>query len=193
MGKGVDIIFKNLVKHGKHRSLKSKDIREHLPTLRDCAQGQKIVVEFGTRAGVSTIGLLKGQPKRLISYDIEKHPLFDPELCGRIAFPETQFQFIEQDVLEADIPEETDILFIDTLHTYDQLIEELTMHAGNVNDMIIMHDTETFKHTNEDKLPRNGRGLWDAIQDFLVLERDSWEIHEHFSNNNGLTIMERID
>jgi len=45
-------------------------INEHLPTLRSYAKKVSHVTEFGVRAGISTIGLLSGAPKKMISYDI---------------------------------------------------------------------------------------------------------------------------
>jgi hypothetical protein len=35
------------------------------------------------------------------------------------------------------------------------------------------------------------RGLYTALMDFLD-ENKNWKVKEHFTNNNGLTIIERI-
>jgi hypothetical protein len=34
-------------------------------------------------------------------------------------------------------------------------------------------------------------GLWPAIEEFLLLNKD-WVLHERFTNNNGLTILKKI-
>ena len=36
----------------------------------------------------------------------------------------------------------------------------------------------------------SGKGLWPAITEFLE-ENDNWELHERFTNNNGITILKR--
>ena len=95
------------------------------------------------------------------------------------------------------------MLFIDTLHTYNQLSKELRRHEKNVNKWIILHDTITFGQRDED-FYQNGaisdeitgekvekRGLYTALTDFLD-ENKNWKIKEHFTNNNGLTIIERV-
>jgi hypothetical protein len=88
-------------------------------------------------------------------------------------------------VLQAEI-EETDLLFIDTLHTYDQLREELRRHGGKARRYIVLHDTSTFGEQGE--VP-DSRGLWPAVQEFLV--QGTFHLKERRTNNNGLTILER--
>lgn len=87
--------------------------------------------------------------------------------------------------------EPTDLLFIDTLHVYDQLKKELDRHAACVRQFIIMHDTTTFGEIGEpiDGSP-NARGLWPAIEEFLESHCD-WQLRERFTNNNGLTVLSR--
>ena len=38
----------------------------------------------------------------------------------------------------------------------------------------------------------SGKGLWPAIEEFL-LESKEWIQHERFYNNNGLTILKRVN
>ena len=160
------------------------DINEHLPTLRDLASQVDSVTEFGTRHGVSTVALLAGQPKKLTCYDID--PKWDDwneilKLRGN-----TSLSFNAQSTLKVKM-EPTDFLFIDTLHTYDQLIEELRLHSGKVSKYIALHDTVTFAHVGED--PTKG-GLWDAVSEFIF--DGDFEVKYHYQNNNGLTVLQRI-
>ena len=46
------------------------DITEHCDKLRELAVQADSVVEFRMRHGVSTVALLAGQPKQMISYDL---------------------------------------------------------------------------------------------------------------------------
>ena len=73
----------------------------------------------------------------------------------------------------------------------------------SVNKWIILHDTITFGERDED-FYRNGkineevskqevtkRGLYTALIDFLE-ENKNWVIKDHYTNNNGLTVIERV-
>jgi hypothetical protein len=116
-------------------------------------------------------------------------------------------EFHCMDVLKADI-QETDLLFIDTLHTYTQLKQELAMHAHKVRKYIIFHDVVTYGHTPEPsefkthsgtvkQIPevmanyvKNDKGIMPAINEFLKAE-PSWQVEKHYANNNGLLIIKR--
>ena len=84
------------------------------------------VTELGTRTAVSTTALLYGKPEKLVCYDKFLYPQVNK--LRTMAGP-THLEFHQADVLQTDI-EETDLLFIDTWHVYEQLREELRRHAG---------------------------------------------------------------
>jgi hypothetical protein len=179
------------------------DINEHLPTLRKYASMCDHVTEMGTRFAISIYAFLIAKPKKVVSIDMNYHFFipYEKEINDFALECGTPFQFIEGDVLKMDI-EKTDMLFIDTLHTYNQLSKELRRHEKNVNKWIVAHDTVTFG-TADEKFYKNGKvsdeiakqkvrkkGLYTALTDFLE-ENKHWKIKEHFTNNNGLTIIER--
>src|SRR5262249_36237364 len=101
------------------------DINEHLPTLAALAGQCRHVTEMGTRTGVSTTALLFAQPDKLVCYDVRRFSEVDllQSLAGN-----TDFVFHQADVRNVTI-EETDLLFIDTWHVYEQLKDELRLHA----------------------------------------------------------------
>src|SRR5574343_628325 len=157
------------------------DINEHLPTLRKYAMKCAHVTEFGVRNAVSTVALAAGFPKRMVSYDIR--PM--PEAIERIIIGEVDFTFRLADVLQIEI-DPTEVLFIDTLHTYDQLNAELVKHADKVSKYLILHDTETFGIVGE----KRQRGIMPAIDEFLLMN-PIWRFHEIYRNNNGLMVLRR--
>lgn len=159
------------------------DIHEHLPTLYALARLCRHVTEMGTRAGVSTTALLFAQPERLVCYDRMKYRQVDAlrALAGR-----TDFVFHEADVLRVEI-EETDLLFLDTWHVYDQLREELRLHAGKVRRYVALHDTTAFGERGE---AEGHAGLWPAVEEFLA--RGTFRLKERYTNNNGLTVLEAL-
>jgi hypothetical protein len=97
---------------------------------------------------------------------------------------QTRFEFRQEDVLKAEV-EETDLLFIDTWHVYDQLREELRRHAGKARKYVVLHDTTTF----EDKGETEGHwGLWPAVEQFLA--EGTFRLMRRYDNNNGLTVLD---
>ena len=74
---------------------------------------------------------------------------------------------------------------------------ELKLHAKKVKKYIILHDTTTFATVDETHyetvfgMKVNNKGLWLAIEEFLE-ENKNWKLLERFTNNNGLTILEKI-
>ncbi len=160
------------------------DINEHLPTLYDLAVKCQHVTEMGTRTGVSTRAFLFAQPKTLVCYDIQHYPTVEEIL--RPISGKTRLEFIQADTLKVDI-EETDLLFIDTLHTGAQLRAELARHGNKARKYLVFHDTESFGEVGED-----GRkpGLNEAINDFFDAN-PQWRSMERHKNNNGLTILTR--
>ena len=94
-----------------------------------------------------------------------------------ISITNIDFEFIEADTLKIEI-EETDLLFIDTLHTEKQLKQELKLHAGKARKYIVLHDT--FSCSDE---------LLPVIEEFLKQGR--WKIKADYKNNNGMMILEK--
>jgi hypothetical protein len=165
------------------------DINEHLPTLKKYAEECDHITEMGVRWVVSTFAFMMGKPKKLISIDInpvEKHGIQTIDLISLAKTAGVEFEFVLGDTTEIEI-EETDFLFIDTLHTYTQLKKELALHPSKVKKYIGFHDTTTFAQVGEYKEV----GLWPAIEEFLS-SNPEWVIAEKFENNNGLTILKKI-
>ena len=168
--------------------LVKSDINEHLPTLLYYGSMVDHITEMGVRSGRSTTAWIKSAPKKLICYDLRLHPKFNILQYEKWAVEQKiDFHFIVGNTLKVEI-EETDLLFIDTLHQYPQLREELRLHADKVRNYIILHDTETFGERGEFN---HRHGLKKAIKKFLDISTE-WCISEHYANNNGLTILERI-
>lgn len=173
--------------YSKFCKLKS-DINEHMPTLYYYASQCKHITEMGVRNVVSTWAFLKSKPERIICYDIIRSNNIDIAITSAKENG-IELQFHEKNVLAVEI-EETDLLFIDTLHQYEQLVQELKLHANKVRKYIIFHDTSKFAYTDE--LTGQSGGLWPAIEEFLE-QTNEWQIKERYTNNNGLTIIQRND
>jgi len=176
------------------------DINEHIPTLIEYASECDHITEMGVRAITSTWAFLGAGPKKLISYDMENPNHYGANI--NVVYDVAKqygldYEFIQADVLTIDI-EETDLLFLDTWHAYDQLKAELDKHNSKARKYIIMHDTTSYEFRDEPLTSENtfkgekssGKGLWPAITEFLA-ENNNWEIYKRFTNNNGLTVLKR--
>lgn len=154
------------------------DIIEHLPTLYDYAKGT--IVELGTRYGASTSAFVaaceKGKCKKVISYDI------DP-LCNslyQIPGYKKYWDFRNKSSISPDplAPNKIDVLFIDTIHTYEHVTKELSLWVPKLNNsaVIIFHDTENTE-------------VKKAIEEHPLLKNSS---KEYRTNNNGLGIVRYV-
>lgn len=185
----------NLEQQFKEAVNKPSSINEHLPTLLRYGKKCKHITELGVRGAKSTLAWLYSNPSKLICYDIRNNSSINS--IGKLAASSNiDFTFHEKNVLEVEI-EKTDLLFIDTLHSYGQLKKELELHSSKVRKYIILHDTTSFEYKNEDsylgenvKVPENLKeGLWPAVEEFT--KNSDWFVEERYFNNNGLTILSR--
>lgn len=164
------------------------DIYQHLPTLKRYALMCNSVTELGVRTVVSTWAWLDAAVPTIRCYDINDPPADELQVAESFAQENNlDFMFTRDDVLKT-VLEPTDLLFIDTWHIYPQLKQELQLHSEVASKYMIFHDTTLYAHTGEDG---SARGLKDALDEFL-LSTDSWVIREIYTNNNGLTVLERV-
>jgi len=169
----------------------TSDINEHLSVMNKYAKECTHITEFGVRNIVSTWAWLEAYPKTVICYDIvEPDSARLDQVIEFVNKNNIEFDLKLQDVLKVVI-EPTELLFIDTLHYYDQLIQELTLHSDKVYKYIILHDTEGFGEVGYDGNNNVKKGLRYALDEFLDTNKN-WAIHEQFKNNYGLTILKRI-
>lgn len=162
------------------------DINENVHILYNLAKECETVVEMGVRTGVSTRAFLNTDVK-LISFDINLNPKVQ-ELFDYAKKTGKHVQYIRANVLDIEI-EKTDLLFIDTLHTYEQLKRELALHGNKAKKFIAFHDTHTFGLSGE--IENDQKGLLTAILEFLR-DNPHWKIKTHKTNNNGMTVLERV-
>lgn len=160
------------------------DIYAHCKKLRELSAQCRVVTEFGTRGGNSTTALLAGQPDVLRCYDKNGVPEWIPDLAERVG---VQFVGYRCDVLDIEPIPPTDLLFIDTYHTAEQLSLELERHGGSIGRFLALHDTVTYGRRGEG----GGGGLLDALDSWM--EYRTWGMVYHSVDCHGLTVVERFD
>jgi hypothetical protein len=188
------------------------DINEHLPTLYNYATKCESIIELGVRGCVSswafTYGLLNNnkQVKELLLNDIEKCDISELLDTTKEIDMKINYEWIND--LKLEVHKNYDLTFIDTWHVYGQLKRELEKYSKITNKYIIMHDTtvdeilgETIRmcmNSNQQSIITEfpieeiNRGLWPAVEEFLQNNTD-WVLKERYTNNNGLTILERVN
>ena len=123
------------------------DINQHIPVLKQLAKECSSAIELGAKNMVPTWGILlglsesSGRNRHYIGIDVDQPPVEKLLLARIMAKSEgISFEFLQGDDLKINTPE-TDLLFIDSYHTYAYLTAELEKYAPHTMKYIAMHDT----------------------------------------------------
>ena len=168
------------------RAATPSDINEHMPVLKDLATECHHITEFGTRTGNSTIAFLAGIAddisSKLESYDLNPPGFEAPEDVRHL------WRFTQADTGKLPDIADTGMLFIDTLHTCEQVRLEL-LHGNRAWKYLVFHDTVLFGSW-EETTQGGGPGIMHAILCFMA-DNPHWSVKKHYANNCGLLILER--
>lgn len=177
--------FKNDYTHPQFSEMSA-----HLPLLEYFASQCNHVTEFGTRSCNSTVAFLTGAKKKVVSYDIQPTPSIMElmEMKNRGELP-CEWEFVCKSTSNPNIfIEDTDFLFVDTLHTFAQVQQELKLHADKVNKWIGFHDVFSQGLASLDS--PGTEGINRAIKEFIDTQK-CWKVIYHVPFNHGLLLIER--
>lgn len=166
-----------------------RDLNEHLLTLRDYARDADRYCEVSNRIESAVAAIASGC-KRLELHNTELNRGLNEVVnmaTGEDKETDDPALFIEFDSrpsVAVDGIKDCDVLFIDSVHTYQMLIDELRKYAGSVSRYIIMHDTQVHGKTGED----GGPGLLPALREFMR-EFPEWSVINHTNTQHGLTVI----
>lgn len=152
------------------------DMEPHYPTLTRLATEATTIIEWGVRGGVSSWAFLDGLPEngRLYSVDIV-NCIVPPRVSS-----DPRWVFIVGDDLDPEVlkqlPNQADLVFIDTEHTYDQAEAELREAIQFLPKRIVLHDV------NQPQMRR-------AVDEFCAVF--NWAIVA-YEEPYGLTTLERL-
>jgi len=193
---------------------KQNDLTPYAQVLHYMANNVSSVVEMGIGPLVyglnSTWALLYGlhqapgnHNKKYVAYDYQDNPVNNHIYTAKDIAKDLNidFDFIIGDTGEVVI-ESSDLLFIDTDHTYQHLMKELTLHSPKINKYILIHDTsgkyghwEDWPYDHERRGDLRDKpekyGLWPCCVDFLK-DNKEWKLLTRYEQNNGLTILEKL-
>jgi len=201
----------------KYNSLceKKSNINEHLPTFFKYASNCESVLETGVKDGISNWAFLSGlmqntnnnKQKRLFLNDTSLCYIDELLLLSKKTDVKVEYKWINNLDLEFEKNETFDIVFIDSWHVYGQLKRELDKFSKITNKYIMLHDTEVDAIYGEtirmrlnaiEQSKQSGFsideincGLNKAVYNFLYANKN-WRMLKHYTNNNGLTILEKL-
>lgn len=167
------------------------DISAHLPLLHFLAHQSKTIVEIGVRDCYSTVAFLLAE-KDLWSIDLNSSPTIDILLEEKLP----NWTFIQGDSIAVHnhqlLPSSFDLLFIDGLHTADQVKAEINTYAGNVKKFIAFHDSAIHSQGLYSRDEQGKDGILAPIYEF-VENHPEWKIVYQCEFNHGLLIIQRFD
>jgi len=171
----------------KHWCDTPSNMQNEIRTIHRYACMCKHITEFGFGVGRSGSAILAAKPKKYITYDVRDYG--PREQYKKLAeFEELDFEFILGDSTEVEI-EPTEMLFIDSWHTFKQKTIELSKHVKKVSKFILIHDTRTCGHRGEDGTEP---GYLQAIKNFL-LTNENWYLLEIDQTGNGICVLSCMD
>lgn len=154
------------------------DITSRLDWMVLTFSGLNSITEFGPYQGCSTAAWLKCKPKKLVTVDIDKK--LDEDLYKKIAKDlGIDFTYLIHNDLEIEI-EETDLLFIDTMHTAEHTYLELKLHSHKVRKFLVFHDVHPERF-----------GTQEGIDKWLAEQPNHWNVYYHDIIDCGLLVLQR--
>ena len=137
--------------------------------------------EFGMCQGPTIAAAMFCHPQKVRGYDItfEWFGLAKNFFEDYAKENHIDFKVFKTDSATCSVIEDTDMLHIDSKHTYKHAIAELKKHAKKVNKYILLHDTTL------------ALGIWDAVQEYITKVDTSWKVIKRSDVGVGYTILKR--
>jgi hypothetical protein len=171
-------------------SLVLSDVVLHLPVLEWFASHCGHVTEFGTRDGRSTVALVAGCRGEVHSYDIVR-TAFARQFAD-VAKPCRWF-FHQASTVDETIPVSSpELLFVDTLHTYDHVARELALHGRKASRYLAFHDTYTCGERDRSGPDPRAPGIVPAIEEFVARHAGDYDTAYRTNAGNGLWVLRRL-
>jgi hypothetical protein len=158
-----------------------RDINQHMDKLRELASQCKSITEFTIRRE-STIALLASDAINVTSYSGE----YNDETIVSLSAIRKGFQNRAL-ALSPQRIEITDLLFLNTEHTANRVMQELLQYGGFVGHYIVLHNTRVFGEKGEDGKP----GILYAVREFMR-KNPEWSVVYHTDVQHGLIVMSRV-
>lgn len=167
-----------------------RDMEVHYDVMRSYAEKCSRITEFSKRRE-TTLTMLAGKPKVLISYNSEKDEIFDryhAAVAAEKSIETFTTHLFDDDPMLVEPIERTDLLLIHAIHHGERLFKELLKHGGQVDRFIMFRSTAAFAEVSEDG---HGPGLLPAIRNWMKMFPE-WSVLHHSVEQYGLTVIGRL-
>lgn len=167
----------------------SLDIFEHLPTFVSAVEELQAtkVIELGVRYGVSTIAWLYGLQNRGHLWSVDcSFPIEEPTIHVDLLNPQGPLGVVpwwtfvlgydDWDAVLNALPNEVDIVFLDTQHTYKQTLLELHLYIPRIRSggRMYLHDT-AIEATGNATEPEPPYPVFTAMREFCEQNDLKWD------------------
>ena len=166
--------------------------------------GVNTITEFGIFQGHSITAFLRGNPKKIIGYDIETDKIEYDVLKKFAQEKNIELQIHNGNCLNINI-EETDLLFLDSIHYYEHVQKELDLHASKVKKYIVVHDvnypydkqvlvwryvSDGSKRPTSELIPATAkyRKVRQAVEEFIK-QNKQWNLYKDINEKSGMMIL----
>ena len=165
------------------------------------------ITEIGMFQGHSISAFLRTRPKKLTGYDIDISPI-NANTFNRLCPKNTELHFKQDNSLTMDVIDECDLLFIDSVHSYEHVIQELTRHGNQAQKFIVVHDTnyptdtrvvvwhyehDGFKSKSQIAIAANlqYKKVGDAVKEFVDNSNGLWYHYKELTEQSGMMVIAR--
>lgn len=136
----------------------------------------KTILELGVCTGVSTRAFLEALNDDGYLWSVDNHPC-EPHV-SKIKEEYPKWVFFHSEDLQLVWNRKVDLIFIDTVHTYEQTLAELDKFTPFARHWIFLHDT------------KSNPPVKDAIETFLRFTEETW-FWSSWMHHHGLTLLMR--
>lgn len=171
----------------------ASDIAYHMPFLEECASRAGIIIEIGvghgngsTRAFARGLARSTKEPKMHIGVDPDpERPQDRPELFHQVVGKAEDLDTAKR-VNRVMLADDADIIFIDTIHTHEQMSMELPIwdQFANESTLWLFHDCWMFGVYNH---------MTEAIKEFATTREAGWEYLDQSKLAHGMGVLRHKD
>jgi len=154
---------------------------KYLPHIREYMQECNSYRELGTNQGASASAVvLENVPfVQLIDKSFSRFRPWKHYFDSYAEANNIVLNLVESSSLEVNVTRDTDFLFVDSVHKYNHVLEELRLYSPFVNKYIMIHDTVGYP------------GVGKAVDDF-VSKTIEWKLSFHYDHPKaGYTVLEK--
>lgn len=162
--------------------LYTPDYPSYLPHIRELLKSCKTYRELGTNQGASVSSIILSKPEYIELVDINFKNYAPQQSIVESYAKEHSIEIVmhEQSSLTVNTDIKTEFLFVDSVHKYAHVKEEIKLYEPLTTKYIMFHDTVGFP------------GVGKAVTEFLESTTE-WKLYFHLdSKTAGYTIIEKI-